>query len=264
MLKHRLIAVIILSQDQVVQSVRFRHTNVIHYDAIHAVEAFNNWDIDELVLLNVSRKPESRDGFLKVVESASRYCFVPLAAGGWIGDDDYAGRLLRSGADKLVLNTALADDPALVTRLSEKYGAQCIVASLDVKHDAEGKAKVFVDRGCRDTGMSPEAWAIRAESLGAGEIFFNSVDHDGARQGYDLASLRAVCGVVGIPVIAFGGVFTWQHLLEGIQAGADAVAAANIFHYTEHSTRKAKTYLLEHGVNVRRSGTLLLSQGKAN
>lgn len=264
MLKRRLIAVIIVRQGQVVQSVQFKHTNVIHYDAIHAVEAFNAWDIDELVLLNVSRKPESRDGFLQVVESASRYCFVPLAAGGWIGDDDYASRLLRSGADKLVLNTALADDPALVSRLSEKYGAQCIVASLDVKHDAEGKATVFVDRGRRDTGQPPAEWARRAESLGAGEILFNSVDQDGARQGYDLASLKAVCGTVSVPVIAFGGVFTWQHLLEGIQAGADAVAAANIFHYTEHSTKKAKTYLLEHGVNVRRSGTLKTFQENAD
>ena len=264
MLKHRLVAVIIVREDQVVQSVRFKHTNVIHYDAIHAVEAFNAWDIDELVLLNVSRNAESREIFLKVVESASRYCFVPLAAGGWIEDDGYASRLLRSGADKLVINTALADNPALVTRLSDKYGAQCIVASIDVKHSANGEASVVIDRGCRDTGQSPAAWAKQAEALGAGEIFFNSVDHDGARQGYDLTSLKAVCEAVSVPVIAFGGVFTWQHLLDGIEAGADAVAAANIFHYTEHSTKKAKIYLLEHGVNVRRIGNLQPIRNNAN
>lgn len=252
MLKKRLIAVLILRDGQVVQSVRFKHTNVIHYDPVHAVECFNKWAVDEIVMLNVSPSSESRQGFLDAVGRISGECFVPLAAGGWITDADYARSLLSNGADKLVVNTLLADDPDLVTTLSRRFGSQCIVASMDVKRGADGEPEVVVDRARRVTGSRPVAWAQRAEALGAGEIFFNSVDHDGARHGYDLATLAEVCKAVNVPVIAFGGVFNWHHLVEGLAAGADAVAVANQFHYTEHSTRKAKRHLVNLGVAVRK------------
>ena len=252
MLKKRLIAVLILRDGRVVQSVRFKHTNVIHYDPVHAVECFNKWAVDEIVLLNVSPSPESRQGFLDAVGRISGECFVPLSAGGWITDMDYARALLVNGADKLVVNTLLADDPDLVTTLSRRFGRQCMVASMDVKRDEQGLVQVAVDRGQRAIGFAPVAWAQRAESLGAGEIFFNSIDHDGARKGYDLDTLKEVCSAVSVPVIAFGGVFTWDHLVAGLHAGADAVAVANQFHYTEHSSRKAKRHLVQSGIAVRR------------
>lgn len=252
MLKKRLIAVLILRDGQVVQSVRFKHTNVIHYDPVHAVECFNKWAVDEIVMLNVSPSAESRQGFLDAVGRISEQCFVPLAVGGWITDMDYARALLSNGADKLVINTLLADDPELVTALSRRFGRQCIVASMDVKRDADGTVEAMVDRGRRATGSDPIAWAQRAEALGVGEIFLNSVDHDGARKGYDLATLAAVCQAVSVPVIAFGGVFNWDHLVAGLDAGADAVAVANQFHYTEHSSRKAKRHLVQSGIAVRR------------
>jgi cyclase len=252
MLKKRLIAVLILRDGQVVQSVRFKHTNVIHYDPVHAVECFNKWAVDEIVMLNVSPSAESRQDFLDAVGRISGECFVPLSVGGWITDMDYARALLSNGADKLVINTLLVDAPELVTTLSQRFGRQCIVASMDVKRDEPGQASVWVDRGRRDTGVDPVSWAKRAEVLGAGEIFFNSIDHDGARKGYDLETLQALCGAVSVPVIAFGGVFTWDHLVAGLQAGADAVAVANQFHYTEHSSRKAKRHLVQSGIAVRR------------
>jgi len=257
MLKKRLIAVLILRDGQVVQSIRFKHTNVIHYDPVHAMEAFNKWSVDEIGLLNVSRGADSRDGFARSVEHVSRHCFVPLSVGGWIGGADYARTLLSSGADKLVLNSAFADDPELVRTLSRRFGKQCIVASIDVKRDTDGAVKVAVDRGQRLLDEEPAAWARRAQELGAGEIFFNSVDHDGARKGYDLETLRKIIAAVQVPVIAFGGVFTWSHLLAGIEAGAEAVAAANIFHYTEQATRKAKSFLANAGVPVRSEGQSL-------
>jgi len=228
MLKKRLIAVLILRDGAVVQSVRFKHTNSIHYDPVHAIECFNKWAVDEIVILNVSRE----------------------AASG----EDYARSLLNAGADKLVVNTILADDPALMQALSRRFGQQCMVASIDVKRGADGRPEVVVDRASRGTGQDPAAWAKRAVELGAGEIFVNSVDHDGARRGYDLESLRLVCAAVEVPVVAFGGVFKWEHMVEGIRAGADAVAAANIFHYTEHATMKAKRHLSEAGVPVRTEG----------
>lgn len=254
MLKTRLIAVLILRDGRVVQSVRFKHTNAIHYDPVHAIECFNRWAIDEIVILNVSRDAGSRAAFAEAVAAVSSFCFVPLSAGGWIVDDEFAARLLQNGADKLVLNTALADSPELVSRLAGRYGAQCIVASIDVKRDDSGVARVMVDRGARPVADDPVAWARRAEAMGVGEIFFNSIDHDGARKGYDLEVLRAICSAVRIPVIAFGGVFTWQHLVEGVEAGAAAVAAANIFHYTEHSTKKAKRHMVQAGIPVRNEG----------
>jgi cyclase len=125
---------------------------------------------------------------------------------------------------------------------------------VDVKRSERGTITVHVDRGRRDTGEDPVTWAKRACDLGAGEILFNSIDHDGARKGYDLQTLSRICDTVDVPVIAFGGVFTWRHLVEGIAAGADAVAAANIFHYSEHATRKAKAFMAEAGVLVRREG----------
>lgn len=251
MLKTRLISVLILREGQVVQSVRFKHTNVIHYDAIHAVEAFNKWAIDEIVLLNVDREPAGREVFADCLARISRQCFVPIAAGGWITDDDYAQHLLRSGADKLVLNSALFSDPDLIVRLSELYGRQCIVVSIDAKRKEDGSIGVMTDRGRMWQDSSPENSAKRAEELGAGEILFNSIDHDGARKGYDLETLGRICQGVQIPVVAFGGVFTWDHMVEGVRAGANAVAAANKFHYTEQSARKAKRHLAAANVPVR-------------
>jgi imidazole glycerol-phosphate synthase subunit HisF len=252
MLKKRLIAVLIVRDGQVVQSVRFKHTNVIHYDPVHAIECFNKWAVDEIVMLNVSPSAESRAGFLDTVGRITEKCFVPLAAGGWIGDMEYGRALLNNGADKLVINTLFLDDPDAVTAMSRRFGRQCMVASMDVKRNADGMAEVMVDRGRRGTGIGPLEWAKRVEQLGAGEIFFNSIDHDGARKGYDLESLKSLCTVLPIPVIAFGGVLIWDHLIQGIEVGADAVAVANQFHYTEHSTRKAKKYLVQSGVTVRK------------
>ena len=257
MLKVRLIAVLILREGQVVQSVRFKHTNVIHSDAVHAMEAFNKWAVDEIVILNVSRSNNSCVEFAKIVDRISAHCYVPLTVGGWIDSDDYAQMLLRSGADKLAINTAFLDDPKLVSRLAMKYGRQCIVASIDVKRNTSGESVVVVDRGSRLVACSPVVWSKKAVELGAGEIFLNSVDHDGARKGYDLESINNISHAVNVPVIAFGGVFNWGHLVEGVNAGASAVAAANIFHYTEQSTRKAKSFLSEAGILVRSQGQKL-------
>jgi len=253
MLKKRLIAVLILRNSQVVQSVRFEHTNVIHADAIHAIESFNKWAVDEIVMLNVTPTSDTKADFVDTVARVSRQCFVPLAVGGWITDMDYAAELLTNGADKIVVNTILQDEPDLVSALSSKYGKQCIVASMDVKQEIDSY-EVMVDRGTRSIAMDPVKWAQRAEELGAGEIFFNSINHDGARKGYHLELIKQICQSVTIPVIAFGGVFKWEHLVEGIHAGADAAAAANIFHYTEHATKKAKRYMANASIAVRSEG----------
>jgi cyclase len=252
-LKNRLIAVILIRENSVVQSVKFKHTNVIHYDPIHAINSFNRWAIDEMVILNVSRDESIKDTFVKILNRISTECFVPLAAGGWIKDLEYGKTLLLNGADKLVINTHAFVNPAFITELAEKFGNQCVVVSIDSKLSEAGEEVVAIDRGRQMTNMRTAEWAQKAESLGAGELLINSLDYDGNRKGYNIGLIRSVTHAVSVPVIAMGGVFTWKHLAEGIMdAKADAVAAANIFHYTEQSIKKAKRYLLDAGLNFRK------------
>jgi cyclase len=252
MLKKRLIPSLILKDGTVVRSVGFRHTNVIHWKAMTAVDFFNRWAVDEIVLLDVSRDQSRRERFYDVVEGLSRKCFVPLTVGGWVTTVDEVRRLLRLGADKVTLNTHAVRRPEFVTECAAVFGSQCIVAAIDVRRDADGTPRVHVDRGREATGLRAAEWAREAERRGAGEIFLTSIDRDGSARGYDLELVRSVVDAVGIPVIAFGGAFTWQHLVEGILiGGAEAVSAANVFHYTEQSTRKAKDYMRKAGIDVR-------------
>lgn len=252
MLKKRLIPVIILRDGQVVQSVQFRHTNVIHWNPVTAVDFFNKWAVDEIVLLDVSRKLTKRNKFYNAVDGLSKKCFVPLTVGGWITEASEAKKMLRLGADKIVINTEAFRRPQLIADCATIFGSQCVVISIDVKHNAENKYEVYINRGQESTGMAPVDWAEKCQEMGAGEIFLNCIDRDGFRKGYELDLLRTVVDTVRIPVIAMGGVFEWQHLVDGITKGrADAVAAANIFHYTEHSTKKAKEYMRLKGIDVR-------------
>lgn len=252
MLKKRLIPVLILRDGRVVQSVQFRHTNVIHWNPVTAVDFFNAWAVDEIVILDVSRNVAQRQKFYDAVSGLSRKCFVPLSVGGWVASVEDMRMLLRIGADKVVVNTAAVRRPELLEEGAAVFGSQCIVVSIDARMNAEGRREVYIDRGREPTGLDPVVWARTAAAHGAGELLVNSIDHDGNRGGYDLDLVRSVAEAVDVPVIAFGGVFTWDHLVSGlVEAKADAVAAANIFHYTELSTRRAKDHLRKAGIDVR-------------
>ena len=201
--------------------------------------------------LDVSRTQENRGKFYEVVSDLSKKCFVPLTVGGWVTSVEEVRALLRLGADKVTLNTAAIRRPGFVTDCARTFGSQCTVVSIDVTGSSD-VWQVVVDRGTDPTGLSPVDWAKRAEELGAGEIFLTSIDREGAGNGYDLELIRAVVNAVSIPVVAFGGAFTWQHLVDGITVGgAEAAAAANVFHFTEHSTKKAKEFMRAAGVEVR-------------
>lgn len=250
MLKKRLIPVLVLRDGAVVRSVNFKHTNVIHWKPLTAVDFFNKWAVDEIVVLDVSRTKEQRATFYAVVDGLSRKCFVPMTVGGWVDSTDEVRALLRLGADKVALNTEAVRRPALITECAATFGSQCVVVSIDVRGAGDG-ARVFIDRGAEATDLEPVAWARRAETLGAGELFLTSIDREGSATGYDLALVHAVAEAVSIPVVAFGGAFEWQHLVDGIRAGAEAAAAANVFHFTEHSTKKAKEFMRVEGIDVR-------------
>lgn len=235
-----------------VQSEQFKHTNLIHVNPTVAAEHFDRWAADEIVVIDVSRTQNKREKFLAAIESLSKVCFVPITVGGWIRSADDIRDLLRRGADKIIVNTEAVRNPGLITRCARMFGSQCMVVSVDVRGDTGTGFEVYIDRGREATGMKPGDWACGAQELGAGEIFLTSIDREGTRRGYDIDLLKAVSSRAEVPVIAFGGVSTWDHLVEGIKkGGADAVAVANVLHYSEGSLRVAKNHMRESGIEVR-------------
>jgi cyclase len=192
---------------------------------------------------------------VSVVARTAEQVFIPLTVGGGVRVADDARRLLRAGADKVGVNTAAVERPALVCDIADEFGAQCAVVAIDARSRrvAEGGGwEVYTHGGRRPTGRDAVAWAVECAANGAGEILLTSMDRDGTKHGFDLALTRAVVDAVGIPVVASGGVGTLQHLVEGATAGgADAVLAASIFHRRTFTLREAKAYMASHGVNVR-------------
>jgi cyclase len=263
-LKVRLIPCLLLKNGLLVRSEEFTLHQVVG-NPIHQVERFNAWAVDELIYLDITRegshdarrddhKIKSKADLLDIIEEVSRTCFVPLTFGGNIRTIEDIRMRMAHGADKVTINTQAAETPEFITEAAGIFGSQAIIVSIDVRTAGPGSWEVFTRSGKHATGLDAVAWAREAERRGAGEIFLNSIDRDGMAEGYDLPLIEAVAGAVGIPVIACGGVGRFEHLAEGVGAGASAVSAANIFHFTEHSTQRAKKVLAKAGVNVRRTG----------
>ncbi|MBI4322982.1 MAG: imidazole glycerol phosphate synthase subunit HisF [Candidatus Omnitrophica bacterium] len=262
MLKTRLIPCILLKNGLIVRSEQFQyHQNL--GDPIHQVKRFTDWQVDELIYLDITRdgehdlrrddhKVKSLRNILDILSAVSKACFVPLAFGGGIRTLDDIAQRLRRGADKVVINTAALKEPSFLREAARVFGRQCLVVSIDVKRHDDGRYEVVADCGRAPTGREPVAWAQEAQRQGAGEIFLNSIDRDGMAQGYDLALVHSVAEAVDIPVIACGGAGTFDHFVQGVVEGqADAVAAANLFHFTEHSYPRAKKHMKAAALNVR-------------
>ena len=253
MVKIRLVPTIILKEQMIVQSFEFKRYLPIG-NVETAIEFFNNWDVDEIVLLDIMATQENRRPHLEIIERASEGCFLPLTFGGGIKSVEEIRNTIRSGADKVVLGAEAIRNPDLVTLGANRFGNQCITISVDYKKNRDGEDEVYIVNGKVPTGMHPLDWAKKVESLGAGEILLYSIDRDGSRKGYDLEMLRRISDAVNIPVIACGGVGNMNHLVEGIERGhSQAVAAGNILHHTEHSTIQAKAYMKNAGLNIRLS-----------
>ncbi len=251
MLKKRLVSCLVLRNNLIVQSINFKRYLPVGKADI-AIEFVANWDVDEIVLLDISAARNNTKPDLGLVSSISERCFVPLTVGGGIRELDDIKNLINAGADKISINSIALESPEFIRDASRFFGSQCIVVSIDALRNAAGKYEVFSFSGRNSVGMDPVSWAKQVEELGAGEIFLNSVDRDGSKMGYDLELIRAVSSAVTIPVIACGGVGKMEHLVEGIlKGGASAVSAANIFHYLEHSTIIAKAQLRASGIDIR-------------
>lgn len=262
MLKKRLIPCLFLKNGFLVRSEQFK-THQLLGNAIHQVERFNAWDVDELIYIDISEddqydirrddlKVKNETNVLNILEAISKTCFMPLTFGGRIRTmQDIQDRIAR-GADKVTLNTIAIDHPGFITESAKYFGSQAIIVSIDVKQHADGRYEVYYQHGKTPTGKHPVDWSKEVERLGAGEIFLNSMDRDGMATGYDLSLIRSVADAVKIPVIACGGVGRFPHFAEGILEGhADAVAAGNIFHFTELSAKQARKSLIRMGVDVR-------------
>lgn len=251
MLAKRIIPCLDVSAGRVVKGVNFVELR----DAGDPVEIARRYDeqgADELTFLDITASSDDRDIILHVVEQVAEQVFIPLTVGGGVRVVDDVRRLLNAGADKVSVNTAAVNNPQLVHDASSKVGSQCIVVAIDAKQTAPGKWEVFTHGGRKNTGLDAIDWARKVESLGAGEILLTSMDRDGTKSGFDLALTRAVSDAVRIPVIASGGVGTLEHLAEGVSEGrADAVLAASIFHFGQHTVREAKELMRARGIEVR-------------
>ena len=236
----------------------------VHFEALRdagdPVEQATRYDADgadELVLLDISASHEARGTLLDLVSRVADQLFIPFTVGGGVRSVEDARAVLRAGADKVGVNTALVRDPPLATRLADEFGRQCVVAAIDARKKGEGGSgtgdgwEVIVRGGREPTGVDTVEWAKRVEDLGAGEILLTSMDTDGTQDGYDLPLTRAVAAAVRIPVIASGGAGRLEHLAQALDAGAHGVLAATLFHYRGTTIPEARAYLASRGYPVR-------------
>lgn len=262
MLKKRLIPCLFLKNGYLVRSEQFT-THQLLGNAIHQVERFNEWDVDELIYIDISEDDQYHTGredtkikgehnVLDLLERISKTCFMPLTFGGRIRTlQDIQDRISR-GADKVTINTIALEQPEFITKSANLFGSQAIIVSIDVKQHDDGRYEVMSHHGRQGTGKNPVSWAQEAERLGAGEIFLNAIHRDGMATGYDIELVHRVSDAVSIPVIACGGVGRFLDFAVGITEGhADAVAAGNIFHFTELSAKQARKALIKMNVPVR-------------
>ncbi len=250
-LAKRIIPCMDVTAGRVVKGVNFVELR----DAGDPVEIARRYDAagaDELTFLDITASSDERDLILHIIEDVASQVFIPLTVGGGVRVVDDVRRLLNAGADKVSINTSAVTNPQLVADAAGKHGSQCIVVAIDAKRGASGNWEVFTHGGRRATGLDAVLWAQKMQALGAGEILLTSMDRDGTKSGFDLQLTRAVSDAVSIPVIASGGVGTLQDLADGITQGhADAVLAASIFHYGQHTIGEAKQFMAAQNIPMR-------------
>jgi imidazole glycerol-phosphate synthase subunit HisF len=267
--KRRLIPVLLLRNGLLVQSRGFkRYQNIGNPTA--AVKRLSEWASDEVIYLDISRSDAislqrddlghpSRSSILEILADVAKVTFMPITVGGQISTLQAIEERLKLGADKISINTSAVETPEFIENAAREFGSQCIVVSIDARK-LENSYEVFVRGGSVGTGLDPFQWSRRAEALGAGEILINSIDRDGARNGYDLALVGGVAKAVSIPVIACGGVGEWSHFADALRlTDVDGVAAANIFHHSDQSIYHARKYLHDLKLNVRGPALLKLN-----
>ena len=251
MLTRRIIPCLDVDKGRVVKGTKFLELRDAG-DPVECAVAYNNQGADELVFLDITASSDGRDTIVDVVERTAACCFMPLTVGGGIRSVEDIKTMLRAGADKVSVNTAAINNPALVNSGAETFGSQCIVVAIDARSNGDGTWRVFTHGGRKPTDLDAVQWAAEVCRRGAGEILLTSMDADGTKNGYDVALTRAVSEAVTIPVIASGGAGNLDHMVTVLSEGkADAVLAASIFHFGEYTVASVKDYLGKNGVPVR-------------
>ncbi len=258
MLTRRIIPCLDVSNGRVVKGINFVSLRDAG-DPVEQAAAYDAQGADEICYLDISASPEGRSTLVDVVARTADQVFAPLTVGGGVRSIADAERLLDAGADKIAINTAAIRNPALIGELAARFGSQAIVVAIDAKRNellpgaprASVTWQVFSHGGRTPEGLDALAWCVRLADLGAGELLLTSMDRDGTGQGYDTELVSRVASSVSIPVIASGGVGVLEHLAGGLEAGADAVLAASIFHFGQHTIPEAKAFLAGRGIAVR-------------
>jgi imidazole glycerol-phosphate synthase subunit HisF len=251
MLTKRIIPCLDVDKGRVVKGIKFLNL-VDAGDPVEAAFNYNKAGADEIVFLDITASHEKRKTIVDVVRRTAEKVFIPLTVGGGIREVADMELILKSGADKISINTAAVKNPKLIKDGAKRFGSQCIVLAVDAKRVKKGKWEVYIHGGRTATGIDALEWIKRAVRLGAGEILLTSMDSDGTKAGYDIALNKAVSEAVPVPVIASGGAGSPEHMLHVLKEGkADAVLAASIFHYKEYTVKTVKEYLAEHGMPVR-------------
>jgi cyclase len=225
-------------------------------DPVEVARRYNEQGADEITFLDITASHESRDTTYETVERMAAQVFIPLTVGGGVRTVEDIRKLLNAGADKVSINTAAVFNPEFVHEAAERFGRQCIVVAIDAKR-VSGEAEtprweIFTHGGRKPTGLDAVEWACKMVDMGAGELLLTSMDRDGTKVGFDLGLTRAISDAVSVPVIASGGVGELQHLADGVtEGGADAVLAASIFHFGQHTIPEAKAFMKAQGIEVR-------------
>lgn len=251
MLKKRIIPTLLLKDGRMVKGKNFSQFRDVG-NPVTAARVYNAQKADELVFLDICPTIESRQIVYKIIEEAASECFMPLTVGGGIQSCEDIKDFLDIGADKVAINSAAVRNPELIREGAEMFGDQCIVVSVDYKTLPDGSRKVYIDSGHTEVDLDPEEHIRNCVSLGAGEIFLTSIDHEGLMQGYDWEFIKSVSTMINIPLIANGGagkLEDFQHVLTATRASA--VAAGSIFHFTDQSPIKTRFYLSNSGIDVR-------------
>ncbi len=257
MLARRVIPCLDVHDGQVTRGVQFGRAETGGLrnvgDPVELAVRYNDQGADEMVFFDITASAHGRRSMIDVIERAADRCFMPLTVGGGIRTREDMSTMLQAGADKVSINSSALANPDLIRQGAEKFGAQCIVVSIDAKKVGPDRWEVFSKGGREATGLEAVAWAKRAVELGAGEIVLNSIDADGTKKGFDLIITARVSESVGVPVVASGGAGTLEHMAEVLLAGkADAVLAASIFHFGDFTVGQVKEYLAQRNIPVRR------------
>lgn len=246
----RLIARLDIKGDNLIKGVHLEGLRIVGPPSRYSVRYYEA-GIDELIFIDCVASLYGRNHLSSMVSEAASNVFVPITVGGGIRSVEDARSLLRAGADKIAINTAAVHNPSLIQEISNEFGSQCMVIYVEAKKTSATSWEVFTDNARESTGLCAIQWASKAVQLGAGELLLTSIDREGTRTGFDVDLIKAISSTVNCPIIASGGMGTPEHMTEAYNAGADAIATADLLHYSRITVSELRDYALDHGLPVR-------------